>query len=182
MSKNKINIKDIELTRAQIAETFNFAPKYVNELVRDHGAPQSYNLYDWIKWFDNYREKQKNLAIARAKAEKPYQEKTRYEAKIKKLAYYERINELIPADSVKVLYLRALKLIIMSMDGLPAQIANQFPKPKESKKILSVAIDKLKNNIASQFENALTEIITEADNATSHDIKELYTPDEDKNE
>jgi hypothetical protein len=147
----------IKVGRKDIAEIFGYNEKYINELVKEKGAPHGddhneYNLIKWIQWNIIYIKKQYEAELEKIKATTPQDLLASKNAILKDLDIREREGELVIADSVRASWLNEQQMIKSNVDLCEINLKQRIKdvaENKEKEEIITSEFIKLKNKIAN---------------------------------
>ena len=157
-----VDIQNIVVTRKQLAEILGYENEAsVTNLVSLKGAPKvgysEYPLIDFLKWYIRFLKASHKKKLEKSKTWAS--EVNRYNAEIKKLQLQEKKKELLPKDEVEQTFLFANKIIIDTLEGMPAKVAAKLVGIDDQKKMtdeLKKIVGELRDFVADQFFRAST--------------------------
>ena len=86
----------------------------------------------------------------------PADRKNWYEAENKRLAYEEKVGELIPSEEVRTTVAEAIKIVVFALDVLPDKLEHEVGLATDQMRICLAAVDEARQSIAQELEAYLT--------------------------
>ena len=145
----------ITVSRKEIAEIFGYNERYINELVKDKGAPREkhnkYNLVAWIRWHIKYVEDKHKADLEKAKASTPQDILATKNAILKDYDIKEREGELVNAEAVRISWLDEMRMIQSNVDLLQITLKQRLQDIDDNAELNNIITDefiKVKKKIA----------------------------------
>jgi ribosomal protein L31E len=116
------------VSAALMAEIVGLAPHYINELVREKGAPREnkagkYNVTDFVLWYLDYKREEYEAKLKKIQEGKSQDRLNTANAEIKELQLKQMQGELMPSDQVRLAF-GELKLIFQKgLEAMPTRLA-----------------------------------------------------------
>lgn len=116
------------VSAALMAEIVGLAPHYINELVREKGAPREskagkYDVVEFTQWYLDYKRDEYEAKLKKIQEGKSQDRLNNVNAEIKDLQLKQMQGELMPADQVRMAF-GELKIIFQKgLEAMPTRLA-----------------------------------------------------------
>lgn len=153
------------VSAAIMAEIVGLAPHYINELVREKGAPREnkvgkYDVADFVLWYLDYKREEYETKLKKIQEGKSQDRLNTANAEIKELQLKQLNGELIPDNQVKLAF-GELKLIFQkNLESMPGRLAPQLDGTGKEK--VKEIIQKDVENILKQISNVSIDQFTKS--------------------
>ena len=148
-------LKEVTATTKELAELFDVTPKYVSQLVLNHGMPKAaknkFNFYKCVKWRFDFNEKSFEDRSQKIREENTKSRLERANAELKELDLAEKRGELVQATAMENAWLNEIAVIDAELEGLAIKAAPNLLGIKSVKKMkdkLIIEINKIRTKIA----------------------------------
>jgi hypothetical protein len=148
-----MNMKNIIITTAELADLFGIAEKYVSQLVIDHGYPKvghnAFNMYECSKKRFSHLEEMCVERIKKVREENTKSRLERANAELKELELQEKKGKLISSDQFRDALENEAHIYTKGLDILKSKLNQVLNLDEKQREYIEKEINSIREQIGN---------------------------------